>query len=81
MVKIQNLDELKRIQESNFGFIITRTKNLPPTIHQPTCKSVKKEDFESNLRENQDSEFFWFSSISLAEKEIEGIVMCKNCNS
>ena len=81
MVKIKNLEEFRRIQDSDFGYILSIKKNLPPTIHQPKCKSLKEEDFELSLKENSEFIFYWFSSISRAEKEMEGIVTCKNCNS
>lgn len=79
MVKIKSLDEFKKILKSNYGYIIITKKNQLPTIHQPKCTLISEEEFKTSIKEPQDFYYHWFSSISLAEKEIEKIITCKNC--
>ena len=77
MVKIENIEELRKIKESNYGFviIITYTKSI---IHNTDCKLIFEQDF---LRDgNNDSKYHWFSTYSLAEKELGDIKSCKLCN-
>jgi len=44
MVKIENIEELRKIKESNYGFviIITHTKSI---IHNTDCKLIFEQDF------------------------------------
>ena len=77
MVKIKSIDELKQIKKTNFGFIIVSAESIQ-TIHTPNCTIVSEKEY------NQNSDgsiiYHWFSSHSLAEKELGDITMCKICN-
>jgi len=77
MVKIENIEELRNIKESNYGFviIITNTKSI---IHNTDCKLIFEQDFLKD--DNDDSKYHWFSTYSLAEKELGDIKSCKLCN-
>jgi hypothetical protein len=77
MVKIENIEELRKIKESNYGFviIITHTKSV---IHNTDCKLIFEQDFLKD--ENNGSKYHWFSTYSLAEKELGDIKSCKLCN-
>ena len=77
MVKIDNIEELRKIKESNYGFviIITHTKSI---IHNTDCKLIFEQDFLTAA--NKDSKYHWFSTYSLAEKELGDIKSCKLCN-
>ena len=77
MVKIENIEELRKIKESNYGFviIITHTKSI---IHNTDCKLIFEQDFLTDS--NKDSKHHWFSTYSLAEKELGDIKSCKLCN-
>lgn len=77
MVKIDNIEELRKIKESNYGFviIITHTKSI---IHNTDCKLIFERDFLTDG--NKDSKYHWFSTYSLAEKELGDIKSCKLCN-
>lgn len=77
MVKIENIEELRNIKESNYGFviIITNTKSI---IHNTDCKLIFEQDFLKD--DNNGSKYHWFSTYSLAEKELGDIKSCKLCN-
>ena len=77
MVKIENIEELRNIKESNYGLviIITNTKSI---IHNTDCKLIFEQDFLKDG--NSDSKYHWFSTYSLAEKELGDIQSCKLCN-
>ena len=77
MVKIENIEELRKIKESNYGFviIITHTKSV---IHNTDCKLIFEQDFLKD--KNNGSKYHWFSTYSLAEKELGDIKSCKLCN-
>jgi hypothetical protein len=77
MVKIENIEELRNIKESNYGLviIITNTKSI---IHNTDCKLIFEQDFLNDG--NSDSKYHWFSTYSLAEKELGDIQSCKLCN-
>ena len=77
MVKIENIEELRKIKESNYGFviIITHTKSI---IHNTDCKLIFEQDFLKDS--NNGSKYHWFSTYSLAEKELRDIKSCKLCN-
>jgi len=76
MVKILNMDELNRIKESDFGFIVISDDNS--IIHRPSCKNVKFDDFIKTKSVTE--KYHWFSTISLAETEFSQITSCQNCN-
>ena len=76
MVKIQSVDELKKIKESNFGFVIIQSESVP-IIHKTDCKLIFENDFKQN---HETSAYHWFSTYSLAEKELGEIQSCKLCN-
>ena len=76
MVKIQSLEELRKIKESNYGFVIIFTKSMP-IIHTTNCKLIFENDF---IKNNDNLSHHWFSTISLAEKELGDIKSCKLCN-
>ncbi len=76
MVKIQSVEELRKIKESNYGFVII-TSEAKPVIHETNCKLI----FENDFLKNKDAlVYHWFSSFALAEKELENIESCKLCN-
>jgi len=77
MVKIENIEELRNIKESNYGFVIIIT-NTKAIIHNTDCKLIFEQDFLKDS--NNDSKYHWFSTYSLAEKELGDIKSCKLCN-
>ena len=77
MVKIENIEELRNIKESNYGFVIIIT-NTKAIIHNTDCKLIFEQDFLKD--ENNGSKYHWFSTYSLAEKELGDIKSCKLCN-
>lgn len=77
MVKIENIEELRNIKESNYGFVIIIT-NTKAIIHNTDCKLIFEQDFLKYG--NNDSKYHWFSTYSLAEKELGDIKSCKLCN-
>jgi len=79
MVKIENVEELKRIIESDYGYVIIVNSNMKPTMHKTKCKQVTEDTYQNTQNENE-SKFHWFSSNSLIEKEFPNIGSCKNCN-
>ncbi len=44
MVKIESIEELRKIKESNFGFIILLSESMP-IIHTTNCKLIFENDF------------------------------------
>ena len=76
MVKIESVDELKKIKESNFGFVIIQSESVP-IIHTTNCKLIFENDF---IKNHETSLYHWFSTYSLAEKELGEIQSCKLCN-
>jgi hypothetical protein len=73
MAKIQNLDEFKRIKESDFGFIVI-FDGASNTLHQSDCPSLTDEIFA-----NQDgNSLYWFSTIALVEKSFI-VTPCNSC--
>ena len=76
MVKIESVDELKKIKESNFGFVIIQSESIP-IIHTTNCKLIFENDF---IKNKENSLYHWFSTYSLAEKELGDLQSCKLCN-
>ena len=76
MVKIERVEELRKIKESNFGFIILFSESMP-IIHTTNCKLIFENDF---LRNNKIQPHHWFSTHLLAEKELGDLKSCKLCN-
>ena len=76
MVKIESVEELKKIKESNYGFVIIETESAP-VIHKTNCKLIFENDF---IKNKQNSSYHWFSTYSLAEKELGDLQSCKLCN-
>lgn len=74
MVKIESIEEIKKIKESNYGFVIILLESNP-VIHTTNCKLIFENDFTKN-----NSSYHWFSTYLLAEKEIGNIQPCKLCN-
>lgn len=77
MVKIENIEELRNIKKSNYGFVIIIT-NTKAIIHNTDCKLIFEQDFPKD--DNNGSKYHWFSTYSLAEKELGDIKSCKLCN-
>ncbi|AJZ75348.1 hypothetical protein [Candidatus Nitrosotenuis cloacae] len=69
MTKIQTLDEFKKIKNVEFGLIVVCNKTN--TLHQSNCQTLKDEDFTK-------SEYYWFATISLAEKSFD-VMVCDSC--
>ena len=79
MVKIKNIEELKRIIESNYGYVVILESNMHPTMHKTKCEQVSEDYFEKTQKNENESKFHWFSSYSIAEKEFSDVESCKNC--
>ena len=47
MVKIESVEELRKIKESNFGFVILLSGSMP-IIHATNCKLIFEKDFIQN---------------------------------
>ena len=77
MVKIENVDELRKIKESNYGYVIICLENKS-IIHVSNCKLLFEKDFIRKM--NSKSFYHWFSTYSLAEKELGELKSCKLCN-
>lgn len=75
MVTIERIEELRKIKESNYGFVIILAESMP-VIHTTNCKLIFENDFVKN---NKILTFHWFSSYLLAEKELGDIQSCKLC--
>ena len=80
MVKIQSTEEFRRIKESNYGLLVILDDKLNPTMHKTNCSQVSKDSYFYSKKSSNETKFHWFSSYSLAEKEFEDILVCKNCN-
>jgi hypothetical protein len=76
MVNIENVKELRKIKESNYGFVIILSESMP-VIHTTKCKLIFENDF---IKNNKILTFHWFSSYFLAKKELGDIKSCKLCN-
>ena len=76
MVKIGNVEELRKIKESDYGFVIIIKENAH-TIHLSNCKIISESSF---LQENNNSSnYHWFSTYSLAQKELGDLSSCSVC--
>lgn len=80
MVKIQSVDELKRIKQTLFGFVIVIDTQDKATMHKSNCKFIKEDNFLESKKLDSATKFHWFSTYRLAEKEFKNISSCKNCN-
>lgn len=69
MTKIQTLEEFKKIKDVEFGLIVVC--NEINTLHQSNCQMLKDEDFGN-------FEYYWFTTISLAEKSFD-VAICESC--
>ncbi len=76
MVTIESIVELRRIKESNFGFVIILSETMQ-IIHTTNCKLIFENDF---LQNNKSQSHRWFSTHFLAEKELGDLRSCKLCN-
>lgn len=76
MVKIENNEEFKKIKESDYGFVIILDEK--PTIHLSKCRIVSEIDFKLNSINS--SIYHWFSTYSLAQKELGDLDSCNVCN-
>lgn len=76
MVKIENAEEFARIKESDYGFVIVLDDK--PTIHLSKCKQISEKNFQDNI--NDSSTYHWFSTYSLAQKELGELASCNICN-
>ena len=77
MVKIQNIDEFKRIKDENFGYVLFCDTKNKIVMHVPNCKLIQINDYEKH---KNDIDFHWFSTFSHAQQEFENIVFCDLCN-
>ena len=75
MVKIESVEELRKIKVSNYGFVIILSKTMP-VIHTTNCKLIFENDFTKN---KETTPYHWFSSFALAEKELGELDSCKLC--
>ena len=76
MVKIESVEELRKIKESDFGFVIFLSESMP-IIHTTNCKLIFENDF---LQNNKIQSHHWFSTYLLAEQELGDLKSCKLCN-
>ncbi len=76
MVKIESIEELRKIKKSNYGFVIILSKSMP-LIHTTDCKLIFESDF---IKNDKITPYHWFSSHSLAEDELGDLKSCKLCN-
>ncbi len=76
MVNLESVEALRKIKESRYGFVIILSEHMP-VIHTTNCKLIFENDF---IKNNKISTHNWFSSYSLAEKELGDIKSCKLCN-
>ncbi len=76
MVKIESVEELRKIKGSNFGFVIILSESMS-IIHSTNCKLIFENDF---LKNNKIQTHHWFSTHFLAEKELGDLKSCKLCN-
>ena len=76
MVKIESIEELRKIKKSNYGFVIILSKSMP-VIHTTNCKLIFENDF---IKNDKISPHHWFSTHSLAEEELGDLKSCKLCN-
>ena len=76
MVKIESVEELRKIKESDFGFVIFLSESMP-ILHTTNCKLIFENDF---LQNNKIQSHHWFSTHLLAEKELGDLKSCKLCN-
>ena len=77
MVKIEKVEELRNIKESDYGFIIV-FEYEKPIIHLTNCKVIFENEFQQEI--NNSSKYHWFSTYSLAQKELGDLESCKICN-
>jgi len=75
MVKIESVEELRKIKESNFGFVILLSESML-IIHTTNCKLIFENDF---LQNSKIQSHHWFSTHLLAEKELGDLKSCKLC--
>ena len=80
MVKIENVEELKRIKESTYGFIIILDTSFKATMHKSNCKLITEKSYLKSKEINAETKFHWYSTFLLAEKEFTNIKQCKTCN-
>ena len=76
MVKIENIEELKKIKESDYGFVVIITNN-ESLIHTSNCSVIAEDDFP---KDDSDTKYHWFSTYFLAEKKFSTIKPCNLCN-
>ena len=76
MVKIESVEELKKIKQSNYGFVIILSESMP-IIHTTNCKLIFENDF---IKNKKIPIHHWFSTYFLAEKELGDLKSCKLCN-
>ncbi len=76
MGKIESVEELRKIKESKFGFIIILSESMS-IIHTTNCKLIFENDF---LKNNKIQTHHWFYTHFLAEKELGDLKSCKLCN-
>ncbi len=77
MVEIANEEEFMKIKESDYGFVII-VEDDTPTIHLTSCKIFSKND--AKLEINNSINYHWFSTYSLAQKELGDLNSCNVCN-
>jgi hypothetical protein len=77
MVKIENIEELSKIRESDYGYVIF-FEDDKLTIHLTNCDVISEKDFLQDSKNSLD--YHWFSTYSLAQKELGDLNSCKICN-
>jgi len=77
MVKIENVEELRKIKESDYGFVII-FEDVKRTIHSTSCKAISENDYLQ--KNNNSSNYHWFSTYYLAQIELGDLSSCNLCN-
>lgn len=72
--KIESIEQLRLVKESNFGFIVF-SDEVSKTAHRSGCESITEEKFAGS----NGIGFDWFSTLNMAEKS-SGLTLCKSCS-
>ena len=79
MVNIENEEELQKIKNSNYGFVLIDLHSKA-VIHKSNCAQITEEEYLQSKKDDNVTKFHWFSTFALAEKEFDNISSCKICN-
>ncbi len=80
MVKIESEEELQKIMESDYGFVVILDTPSKAIIHKSKCTLITEEQYLQSRKADDITKFHWFSTFASAEKEFDNILSCKACN-